>query len=305
MKTHGDQGWQDFPSYFDILIPRALEILTRLDLRITFFIVGQDAALEKNRDALKALTDAGHEVGNHSFNHEPWLKKYSREQVESEIMSADKSIQQATGKKPMGFRGPGFSHSLDVFEVLDENGYLFDASTLPTYLGPLARAYYFWTAKLTPEEREERKELFGRWRDGRQPIKAFNWQLGTGKTLLEIPVTTMPGLKTPFHLSYIIYLSRYSWLAALIYLHMAFFLCKITGTQPSFLLHPLDLLGGEEVPALAFFPGMELGAERKSRLFERVLKILSNNFHVVDMEAHARYLLQADGLKSRKLSLAV
>jgi hypothetical protein len=24
-----------------------------------------------------------------------------------------------------------------------ERGYLYDASTLPTYLGPLARAYYF------------------------------------------------------------------------------------------------------------------------------------------------------------------
>jgi acetolactate synthase regulatory subunit len=65
----------------------------------------------------------------------------------------------------------------------------------------------------------------------------------------------------------------------------------------------LDLLGGEEVPELSFFPGMELGAERKSRLFERVLRILTHNFHVVDMETHARSLLQASGLKARQLNL--
>ncbi len=53
MKTHGDSGWDKFPSYFDIVIPRVLDILDKLSLKITFFIVGKDAALEKNRDALK------------------------------------------------------------------------------------------------------------------------------------------------------------------------------------------------------------------------------------------------------------
>lgn len=299
MKTHGDSGWQDFPSYFDILVPRVLGILDRLNLKITFFIVGQDAALEKNREALKMLTDRGHAVGNHSFNHEPWLKKYNREQVESEILSADEHISRLTGKKPRGFRGPGFSHSPDVLEVLRENGYVFDASTLPTYLGPLARTYYFWTAKLSEEEREERKELFGGWRDGRAPLRAYQWQFASGKSLLEIPVTTMPIFKTPFHLSYLIYLSRYSWWAASMYLRMALFLCKMTGTEPSFLLHPLDVLGGEEVPELSFFPGMELGAERKIFLFEKVLYILSQHFKVVDMEQHARSLQKENNLKTR------
>ncbi len=85
MKTHGDIGWETFPSYLDIVIPRVLDFLKDRNLKITFFIVGQDAALEKNHDALRLLTEAGHEVGNHSFNHEPWLHQYSEESVESEI----------------------------------------------------------------------------------------------------------------------------------------------------------------------------------------------------------------------------
>ena len=27
MKTHGDAGWESFPSYFDLLIPRVLRLL--------------------------------------------------------------------------------------------------------------------------------------------------------------------------------------------------------------------------------------------------------------------------------------
>ena len=45
MKIHGDDGWESFPSYLDVLAPRALDVLARHQLRITFFVVGQDAAL--------------------------------------------------------------------------------------------------------------------------------------------------------------------------------------------------------------------------------------------------------------------
>ena len=47
MKIHGDDGWESFPSYLDVLAPRALDVLARHQLRITFFVVGQDAALPR------------------------------------------------------------------------------------------------------------------------------------------------------------------------------------------------------------------------------------------------------------------
>ena len=54
MKTHGDKGWESYPTYFDIFIPHVLDILDSLQLKITFFIVGQDAALEKNSEYLRS-----------------------------------------------------------------------------------------------------------------------------------------------------------------------------------------------------------------------------------------------------------
>ena len=81
MKTHGDKGWEEFPTYLEIFIPYVLDVFDRLNLKITFFIVGQDAAMEKNKDALNLLTERGHEVGNHSFDHEPWLHLYQKERI--------------------------------------------------------------------------------------------------------------------------------------------------------------------------------------------------------------------------------
>jgi len=290
MKTHGDAGWESRPSYLPVFLPPVLDALDRLGLKITFFIVGLDAARPENVAALGTVTARGHEVGSHSFEHEPWLHRYPHERLEREIAEAEDAIVAATGQKPVGFRGPGFSWSADLLEILVDRGYLFDASTLPTFLGPLARAYYFWTARLSAEERSERAALFGTVRDGLRPNKAYRWQLASGRTLLEIPVTTFPGIRTPFHLSYLLYLSRVSERLMIAYLEAAAAACRITGTQPSFLLHPLDLLGSDQAPSLAFFPGMDLSGERKRELFHRVLSCLGRRFTLVNMGTHARAL---------------
>ena len=124
LKTHGDSGWEAFPSYIDQFVEIALDRLARHDLRITFFVVGQDAALERNRAALRAIAEAGHEIANHSFHHEPWLHRWSRPRIEREVMEAEVAIEQATGRKPKGFRDsverkPNPSSPVSRFDRMD------------------------------------------------------------------------------------------------------------------------------------------------------------------------------------------
>lgn len=299
MKTHGDSGWETFPSYLDIFIPLVLDLLDDLELKITFFIVGQDAALDKNRDILAALTERGHEVGNHSFHHEPWLHLYPKDRLRGEILEAEEHIYRVTGQKPVGFRGPGFAWSPTLFEVLAATGYIYDASILPTYLGPLGRMYYFWKSNLTREEKAQRGKLFGTFKEGFRPVKPYFWQLVSGEKMLEIPITTIPIIKTPFHLSYLLYLSRFSIPLMSLYLRTALTLCRITKTEPSFLLHPLDFLGGDQVPELAFFPGMDLSGRKKVELFEMVLKELAEHFTLVNMRSHTESILQRNNISIR------
>jgi hypothetical protein len=300
MKIHGDPRWESRPSYLGVFLPYVIEVLQRLGVRITFFIVGVDAAERSNEAPLRALTRAGHEVGNHSFEHEPWLHLYSREQLESEIARADAAIEAATGQKPVGFRGPGFSWCPALLEVLAARGHRFDASTLPTYLGPLARWYYFATAKLTPEQRKERTGLFGQFSDGLRPVKPYYWDLGGDRRLLEIPVTTMPVMKVPFHFSYLAFLAGFSESLMMAYLRTALAVCRATNTEPSFLLHPLDVIGADQVPELAFFPAMTMSGERKTKLLVRVVQELQRHYEIVTMSEHARRLVERGPLPVRR-----
>jgi peptidoglycan/xylan/chitin deacetylase (PgdA/CDA1 family) len=312
LKTHGDPGWESFPSYLDVVVPRFLSVLNDLQLRITVFVVGQDAALEKNRPALASISAAGHEIGNHSFAHEPWLHRYSAAELDSDLSTAEDALEDATGVRPTGFRGPGYSLSPAVLANLANRGYQFDASTLPTFLGPLARAFYFFTAHLSRKEREERQKLFGNWREGLRPVRPYWWNLsdeqanslpGAGR-LLEIPVTTMPVLRVPIHVSYLLFLAQFSRAVAWAYWRTAMFLCRLTGVGPSLLLHPLDFLGGDDEPDLAFFPAMRMEGAEKVAFVSGILRDFSRRFDVVPMGAHAAALTERDGLAVRQLDWA-
>jgi peptidoglycan-N-acetylglucosamine deacetylase len=290
MKVHGDAGWDKFPSYLDVFLPVVLDVLDKLDIKITFFIVGQDAAIEKNHSILRSIVERGHEVGNHSFHHESWLKTYSKEKIEEEIVRAEDAILTATGKRTVMFRGPGFSWSYDLLQVLQKRNYIFDASILPTYISPIMRQYYFWNSKLSKEEKESRKELFGSFKEGFYPLKPYTWNFKNDTTLLEIPVTTMPVFKIPFHQSYLLYISNVSVALMKMYLRFSILMCKLTRTSPSYLLHPLDLIGKDHVPSLAFFPGMNIKSERKLRIFEIAIQILKDNFDLVPMSKFSESL---------------
>jgi hypothetical protein len=296
LKTHGDAGWESYPSYLDLVVPRILEVLSRRRLRITFFVVGQDAALAGNRCALRAIVDAGHEIANHSLRHDPWLHRLADDEIEHEIAEAERQIAAATGVRPTGFRGPGFSCSPAVLRTLAARGYAYDASSLPSFLGPLARAYYLATlatGRAGAAQRERLDGLFGGWREGLRPLAPYRWRTGAG-SLLEIPVTTFPVLRAPIHLSYVMYAARWSRPLARGYFSAAVAACRLSGVGPSILLHPLDFLDGDDVPRLRFFPSMDLPASRKVGIVEHCLDALASRFEPVPMGEHAAVASRAD-----------
>lgn len=293
LRTHGNPEWESRPSYLPLFFPCALDLLDELELKITFFVVGFDAARPENADGLRAVVARGHEVANHSYAHEVWLQQYSEAELTDDLERAETALIAATGQRPIGFRGPGFSWSSTLLRVLHQRGYRYDASSLPTYIAPLARLYFLARTTLPPEEKQRRNALFGSFRDGLRPVRPYRWDMGAGHTLLEIPVTTVPGVKVPFHMSYLLYLARFSTALMDSYLWAAIVACRAAGVGPSFLLHPLDVLGAEHAPGLAFFPGMDLSAGRKQELLRRVLRTLGTHFDLVPMGVHAERLLAA------------
>jgi len=293
LKAHGDPSWESYPSYFPNIIPRILETLEDHDLKITFFVVGKDAEQEENIPYLKMIAEDGHEIANHSHNHEPWLHLYGPNRLAEEFDKAEASILKATGQKTVGFRGPGFSLSDEVLRMLMRRGYVYDGTSFPTFLGPVARAYYFWTSGLSKTQQNERKELFGRFGDGLKSLSpySFSWR---GKSVVEMPVTTMPIFRLPIHGSYLQFLGQYSPLLAKTYFRFALWLCRLTRCEPHFLLHPLDFMGAEDDQDMAFFPTMTESTEKKMQLIGDCLEIMQQQFSVCTTKEHVMHTLRSE-----------
>ena len=80
-----------------------IEILNAHDVRATFFLVG--GWVEKFPESVKALSDAGMEIMNHSETH-PHLSQLSPEQVKNEVNACSDRIEAITGVRPTLFRCP-------------------------------------------------------------------------------------------------------------------------------------------------------------------------------------------------------
>jgi hypothetical protein len=172
---------------------------------------------------------------------------------------------------------------------LKAGGYDYDCSTFPTLIGPLARAYYFFHARLDDGQREKRKALFGGLRDGLRPNAPYRWALGSGQ-LLEIPVTTMPFAKVPIHFSYLHWIAGRSEAIADAWFAAALRTCDLASVAPSLLLHPLDFMGSDDLEALAFFPGMNQSSSMKMNRMQRYLSTLAERYDVEPMASHAARL---------------
>lgn len=296
LRTYGDSSWEEFPSYLDLVCARILDFFERRNIKITFFIVGKDATFEKNRDAIASLASAGHEIGNHSFLHEPWLHLYSKEDIEKDLQMAEDAIESVTGIRVNCFRGPGYSLTESTLRVLSERNYRFDATAFPNILNPLSRAYLFATTNLSEAEKKKRKALFGTFSDAFRPVKPYRWALDQ-EALVELPVTTMPIFRTPIHFSYLTYLGMFSATLARAYLNLAIGMCRMTGTEPSLLLHPLDFMGIEDDEDLRDFPAMSLPVQRKLELMDLFVDRLADKFVPVTMGQHVDSIMSGKTLK--------
>lgn len=293
MKIHGDPGWHLFPTFLPTVVPRTLKFFAEHEVKITYMVVGQDATLNHNRPLLRSILDAGHQIGNHSFHHDSWMHLFTHEEIIADLVKAEEAIFHAVGRRPVGFRAPGFSISYEIATALAQRGYQYDGSIFPTFLGPLARLYYFMTTRFSKEEKAKRRHLFGSFLDGFRSNRAYPW-VKRGANLMIIPVTTFPVLKMPIHLSYILYLSTFSQQLGLFYFSTAIALCRLLRIRPSLLLHPLDFLGSDDnIDEMKFFPGMSLPHAQKLHIIGETINVLKRYYSLVTMEEYTDAMNEA------------
>ncbi|MCG3089357.1 polysaccharide deacetylase family protein [Sporosarcina cyprini] len=107
--------------------PQILEILNRHDAKATFFMLG--SRVEYYPDVAAAVQQAGHELGNHTWNH-PNLVKLPSARVIEEIQKTSAKIEEVTGQKATAFRPPYGAVNQRIRGLSDIPIVLWDVDTL-------------------------------------------------------------------------------------------------------------------------------------------------------------------------------
>ncbi len=111
------------------LTPIILDILREYDIKATFFMVGEN--VEYYPAAARAVAEAGHEIGNHTFSHRKFNRMSEHEMLD-EIASCEEAIS-SVSETPVHFIRPPEGQMNDVMRrvigTLDYRIILWDVDT--------------------------------------------------------------------------------------------------------------------------------------------------------------------------------
>ena len=102
------------------LTQRILDILARYNVKATFFMVGVN--VENYPDAARAVLEAGHEIGNHTYSHRI-LKQLSPGEIDDEIGRCEDVLEELCEYRPHLFRPPEGAVNSYVEACSEENDY--------------------------------------------------------------------------------------------------------------------------------------------------------------------------------------
>lgn len=108
---------------------RMLEILEERDVRATFFVLGWVA--ERCPQLVRALAAAGHEIASHGYGHE-LVYALAPDAFRADVLRSKNYLEDLTGQPVRGYRAPCFSITEWAIPILQEAGFEYDSSVVPT-----------------------------------------------------------------------------------------------------------------------------------------------------------------------------
>ena len=143
-------------------VARILDLFDEAGVKATFFTLGWIA--ERNRAAMRAIVDRGHELASHGYDHAR-VFTLSRTEFADDLAKSRAILEDAAGQAITGYRAPSFSidaRNRWAHEVLAEHGYAYSSS-----VAPIVHDHYGW-----------------------RDAPRFAFDPVPGSELVEIPVTT-------------------------------------------------------------------------------------------------------------------
>ena len=234
---------------FGSIVDRFLALFAECGVRATFFIVGDDIRLQKlTPNVLRQMSDAGHELANHTMSHPFNLSRLSREQKEAEIVGTQRLIEDATGERVLGFRAPCLDVDEEIVNLLEDLGYTYESSVLPFYLKQAQEFAYGLVCR-------GQFRSTGSWRNSFAPAEPYNPTHGKlhrpgMRTITEVPIATVPGFRIPFYSTVHFALGKSSFDAS-------YALLRLRRKNFTYELHSIDLADCDEDGLRGRYPGIE------------------------------------------------
>ncbi|HTN85045.1 MAG TPA: polysaccharide deacetylase family protein [Sorangium sp.] len=183
---------------YEKALPRVAVFAASHGIPVTLFAIGRDLARPASAAALRALSDAGHAVENHSYGHRYDLSRLSRADMARDVLLGAEAIAEAVGRRPTGFRAPGYTVSDALFDVLDTVGVGFDSSVFP------CPPYYAAKALAMAVQRAQGRgsaAILDTPRVLAAPRRPYRpgrpWYRRGGRRFVELPIQVTPGPRLP------------------------------------------------------------------------------------------------------------
>ncbi len=269
--------------------------LEEYGIKATLFMVGNDFKPPQNISVIQAMAVEGHEIANHTLSHAQGFRLLSLEEKEAEIFGMEAICEQVTGKRPVGFRSPGWNMGDDAIPLLKRRGYLYDSSIHPMILTPLMK-FLHWRS-MSSRSGGERTTL-GHLYYMLSPIRPYRTSAShLGKRgddgLIEIPLTVLPIVRLPFwatfHLAtgFEVFRASYALLKSLqIPIQYQFHLSDFVDYNHPDLADQVPTPGdGVYVPQALRMPLAE-----KMELFRKMLDLIVEDYTFITLEDYARQL---------------
>jgi peptidoglycan/xylan/chitin deacetylase (PgdA/CDA1 family) len=265
---------------------------SRNNIKTTMFMVGNDFLYKKNHAAINNIFDDGHEIANHSMTHPQGFRCLSEREKEKELVSVSDICLDVVGKRPVGFRSPGWNIDDTTLPLLNKLKYKYDSSVFPTSLMPMMKfAHWSSTSKLTKQDRTtmgQIKYIFAPLR----PYHVSNDSLGDrgNNTLIEFPVSVTPLLRIPFFATLLLF-------TGIGFYRTLFRSIRRAGLPVHFQMHLSDFID-YSIPELKNqMPGNNSGAyvpqslntplSKKLDLFSEMIDLIAQDYNFITLDQWA------------------
>lgn len=171
-------------------VTRFAELFDEVGVKGTFFVVASD--LERYPEARKIAEDlvaAGHEIGSHTWSHPYDLTLQSEALITEEVDKAHALLSELRGSPVQGFRAPGYHMTDAVYRALVKSDYLYSSSIFPSPPYYLAKVSIMALMRLVGKQSQAIA--------GDPRIMVASRYPHHRRSLLELPITVLPGIRFP------------------------------------------------------------------------------------------------------------